>query len=669
MVRPPVRRHYLKTTKSDWTPDVVAYFDTETRERHDGDNLSLTLRCWVLQAHIRHDAFPELPRVWTRTGTTAAELAEMVSGAAEQVRHLWAIAHNVSFDLAVTELPPLLVAMGWHLDGCSVASDSSWWAFRRDGCTITLADSWSWLTCSLETAARDIGKRKVRLPDNDASLRSWLRRCRGDVELLATLMNTVFDWWDAQRIGRIGLTGASSGWAAMRRMLPRKRLVVGAEPGRTEFERQALYGGRRQVFRVGEIKGTTTADYDFQTAYLRIAAHLPLPERCLGHFDTLPPDVQPGRMHARDVIARCRVTAIEPVTPCRIGGDVWWASGTTEAILCGPEIAWAEDNGAKVEVLDGWLYLTGKALMPWGVWCLEILHAAHGTVPPPVQRMAKGWARSVVGRFASHTSRIAYDRQATRPGWHLETGQQLGTGRPLDVLTIGGRELTIYHDLDAQDTFPAITAFVESHCRVALARMMQARDPRRLLQCNTDGWWEERAVRSSAYEVADVPYPHIVVRKQLAREVLILGPDHLTNHVWRRMAGVPADAERDESGRFRWHDWPSLRYQLENSPQGVYTRPPRSLSLQRHYARCWVLTSGETVPVTVRWTPDGGNEVLPWSATVGRLEGDRLATWQDPRLEPLADATEAAPVILSDPAPVRFGRVNWHSLRPYPVTT
>ena len=69
----------------------------------------------------------------------------------------------------------------------------------------------------------------------------------------------------------------------MRTTVPEKAVLVGPEPFRTEFERQAIFGGRKEVYRVGTIHGGWIADYDMAAAYATTAAGWPLP-RTPGDF-------------------------------------------------------------------------------------------------------------------------------------------------------------------------------------------------------------------------------------------------------------------------------------------------------------------------------------------------------------------------------------------------
>lgn len=656
--------HWLAPGSKTWSPSVLVHFDTETIETESGTDLLHQIRCWDAVCCVRHDVAPERSRRRLVAGEEISELVDLIEDYSTLDRECWVVAHNLNFDLTVTQLPAVLVGRHWNVEAYGMSKESNWWVLKRDGKKLVIVDSWSWLPDSLENLAKDIGKRKMRLPKNDASLTEWHKRCRRDAVILADLFTTILDWWDTQQLGRFGITSAGCGWSTLRTMTEPKSIVVGPGGGKTDFERLAIYGGWKEVWWVGELKGEWVADYDFVAAYPTIAAHHRLPSAPGTYFKSLPAGIVPGFTEAKDVIARCTVTTDRPCAPVRIDHDVWYPTGTFKTVLTGPEIAYAEATGASVSVEDGYWYPMSFALRPWAIWCLALLTASSQTVPPLVRRMAKGWSRSVIGRFGGHTSRVTSDRPSVGYGWRLETGHNLDNGRPLEVLTIGDREITTEHDLDGSDCFPAVLAFVEARCRVALHELVDSRNPSYLLQCNTDGWWERRAVRSAAYEVPGVPWPHHVLRKACVNSAVILGPDHLTTPAERRLAGIPKNADGSFADGWQWHDWPGLRWQLERGANGWYTRPKRELELQAHYARRWVLDTGETVPVTVREDEVTGTVVLPWEMTEGRREHDRLAPYQDERLDPLRGSGHLVPTLFDGSGPHLPGRRDWGLNRP-----
>lgn len=651
-----VKPHWLSPSGRTWSPSVVISFDTETAEHEARGHSVQRLRCWDAVQRVRHRGEGRKDLVLHHQGEKAAELADVIEAVATGVKEVWVIAHNLGFDLAVTSLPFVLADRGWSLDSFHLGDESTWWVLTQDGHKLVVTDSWSWLRCSLDDAAKDVRRRKARLPKDADDLATWHHRCRIDAEILDQIMVTLMDWWDENQLGVFGITGAACGWRTLRKIIAPRKVLVGPDGDRTAFERLAVYSGRKEVYGVGEFHDTWIADYDFAGAYPTAAAGFPLPVTPAKKWTTTDQLLDADPPAQRDYIAEVEITTHRPVAPCRLDGEVWWPVGTFRTVLAGPEVRYCVRHADSVRVIRWHAYRTGYALADWAGWCLRVQNAPAHEVPPVVARVAKGWGRSVIGRFAARTSRVVAERPSTHLGWHLETGHDLDTGAACEWLSMGGVERTILKDVDGADVFPAVLAFVEAHVRVALAEVMDAQPPELILQCNTDGWWQAKADRRSNYRPPGVPWPFTVVRKALERRLLVRGPNHVLTPHERRYAGIPAVAIGELGGPLHWRDWPGLRWQLEHGKVGEYHRPDREAVLAQHYVRRWVLTTGETIPVTMALDSTGSASILPWWASWGQRATDVLAPYQVPTLQRLVGPAPEGELGEIEPLPRQPGR-------------
>ena len=633
--------HWLQEKGITKTPKVVVCFDTETRWIKTPKGQLHTLRCWDAVVRGRND--PDLGRdhVYWAKGERAIELAESLERSCELVGETWAIAHNVGFDLTVTQLPVLLSERSWYPHFVHVGDESAVFVLKRGKHKLVITDSWSWLRCSLEDVAKDMSMRKVVLPEEQDSLEAWHKRCKHDVVILDRAMNNLMTWWEKNDLGGFGTTGSSCGWRAMRAKTLPRTLLVGSDQTRSDLERSAVFGGRKEVYQVGTFSGSWVADYDLAGAYPTAAAALPLPCTTARAPKGVDDPLSLSDFTQVDFLAEVEISTDTPIAPVRIEKDVWWPVGKFRTVLSGPEIRYVAQFATVRVVGSPQWYKMSHALANWASWCLSIQGDVSGDTPPVVRRVAKGWGRSVIGRFALKTSELIGTRQATRPGWHFESGHDLDTGHPIQVITYGGIEYTYRQDVDGSEVNPAILAFVEGYVRIAIDQAMRSVDPSKLLQVNTDGWWERRANPYKWAETLEGPWPFQIVRKALAREITVLGPNHVETPTERRWAGIPRDAETMTDGRKSWLDWPSMKWQMEHSAPGEYVRPNRTAILEDHYCRRWVLDNGETLPVECDLDASGATTILPWSQTQGRWQGDNLAAHQVASLQKLVDSVPA----------------------------
>src|SRR3981081_4156129 len=147
---PPPRIHNLPHNSSERVPGRCLFFDTETRPSFDAGEERHTLRLWHAELVERRGPSRKKPRADAWSGHTAEQLAAAVEDACRYGETLWLWAHNLGFDLAVTQLPLVLVARGWEIGQHALTGPSPWIRMRQGRRSVTMVDSVSWLPVALE---------------------------------------------------------------------------------------------------------------------------------------------------------------------------------------------------------------------------------------------------------------------------------------------------------------------------------------------------------------------------------------------------------------------------------------------------------------------------------------------------------------------------------------
>lgn len=595
----PQRVHYLRHNKRETSPSRLLVFDTESRYVQDGKVETHTLAVWCAKLIVRNGEAYGRGEDADHAGTTADALAALVERAARGRRTLWVFAHNLNFDLAVTSLPVRLAARGWELTQNALATDAPWCRMRLGRHRVTIADSASWLPRSVAELGVAVGIRKPALPPQDDD-QAVLDRCRADVEITSAALCELMDWWDDERLGNWSVTGPSTGWSAMRHMPAPQRVVIDPDPDARAFERSALMGGRREAFRVGHFEGAAYADLDLVHAHLSVCAEYALPYRRLSRFASLGLDSAWLDSPSLDVLAECVVRPQAPRYPLRTPRGVFYPVGEFQTVLAGPELREARARGELRSIGAGYVYQVIHHMRPWALWAARILDGEVRGVPAVARIAVKGWSRTVPGRWAARTSEEVMRLPDLRDGWAVEHGTLEPGHRPAAFVTFGGEQRVYARDQESDDSFPAVLAFVQSHTRVLLGRVLDALGTA-ALQCNTDGVVARTAWRGAIVErVQDAAAPLRVAVKARARSVDVYGPQQVVFGTEPRLSGVPRTATAMGDLRFRYWSWPRLRTQIERGRPDVYERRELETDLSAVPVNRWRMADGECRPVVAR---------------------------------------------------------------------
>ena len=675
--------HYLRPAGQTTTPAAVIILDSESRQHYEGGLEVHTLRCWDAAAVWRRDRRRPGEIDWS-AGTDQASAADCIDRWASSAKSTWLYAHNVAFDLVVTGLASQLVARGWELSSRFGLGISAMWCVlhkgRRDRLrsdrpgadgqpraetawchTLTIADSASIWPMPLAELASYTPTTKPPLPADGDSAEAWAARCHADVDILRHLVCTLMDWWDEHDMGKWSVTGAALGWQTYRRTLDPRQVVIDHDRDLVAWERQAVYGGRRDAFKVGGLPAGHYGEMDFESAYPTVAATQVLPAKTASR---LTPEHRAAALqghHLKWMIAEVTLTANVARWPCRIGGRVFYPVGEFRTVLAGPDLQAAYDHGALAEVHDGHLYIMTGHLAPWARQVLSWVRPKDDSVPGAVSAAAKLWSRAVIGKFGQKGWTTTPWQGPPDDAWCVEVVSNGYTHARGVITGLGGRYYLSWADADGDHERPSVLAFVESHVRTRLNDLIYGPYGQAIVQCDTDGvmvshgelrrlaagqgrhWQKGRQVSYSTEHVlehwCDQSWPLKIRDKLQFKRVEVLGPQHVILDGRPRMAGVPKGAWQIAEGRWGARLWPGMAWQATNGQADAYVRPVQNYLVVGPYAAGWVLDDGTVRPVEAATDQHGASYLVPWAKTRWAAAGDRLGPRQGQWAEGLTDDT------------------------------
>ena len=661
--------HYLRRNHDSWTPAAVAFLDSETHTIEVGRVEVEQLACWTAE-FVRRRHRRKAGEVERAEGEDGAAAAAAIDAWATSDKSTWLYAHNVTFDLVTTRLAEHLSRLGWELSRRHALSGSAPWMILHKGKqvtkqrrkvngriqtserikwqhTLTIADSFSLMPVALAVLAEYSPFTKPPLPADREDLAAMLDRCRADVSILSWAVLTLMDWWDDHDLGKWSYSGAACGWNSYRHQIDGRAVVIDPDPDVVGWEHQAIYGGRRDVFRCGQLPPGAYAEIDFTAAYPTIAATQPLPCKRMGKLtEQISRAILDGRC-PYGMIAEVTITTDVPRWPLRTLGRVFYPVGTFTTTLAGPDILTAHKAGALDKIGPGYFYAMSDHMRPWADWILQLQQQADQGAPGPVRIWAKGASRSVCGKWAQRDWRTLAIPGPPDHGWSYEDAWVAGSDARAAVCGLGSNHYLSVADKEGEHEFPAVLAYIEAHCRVRLAAVLDAAPPGAVLQCDTDGLMANLQLLAPAQaELERTAADSVVIGSQVEQlladwsaltaplamrvknrfaRAIVYGPQHVVLDGRPRFSGVPGSAWATGDNRWAARLWPGLSWQIQHGQGEGYARPVQPYLVVGPYAAGWVLDGGAVRPVEASISEDGTCQVRPWPLTRWAAAGDRLA--------------------------------------------
>lgn len=591
------KTHWLRQNAAARIPRRVVCFDTEAhldrsiqRAEHSFRLASLTFDILDL------DAQPAEPTQRLDFGTPRALWGYIASFTSPKHRTV-AFAHNLSYDLRLTNGLGLLPEFGFECKAIALNTYSCWAQFSDGKRTLWLCDSLSFVPVALEKIGELTKTQKPPLPKDEDPDELWLERCRADVEITREAILRVLQFLRRDDLGDFRLTGAAQATAAFRhRFLRPKSLLVHDDDEALDAERRAAWAGRAEVWTHGQTSATVY-EYDYEYAYTRLAYDLEVPTKLLASHSGIPWARLERVMDKYAVIADCVIRTEMPLVPTTYGGRIIWPVGTFRTTLWDHELRLLQRHGYAAEITKYWFYKRGPLLREWAEWMMGKLNQDASQLDPVVRLMLKDWSRALIGRFGLRYSsmdliaNLERNDVCQRGVWNADDGCEethLQLGRQL--FQQGER-------VESPNSTPMVMSAIMSASRVRLWDAMQVAGLENIFYVDTDGVIVGRAGSRRLDDAINQGSLPGMRRKAAYSGGSFRAPRNIDLGEQRRVSGAPRKAERLAAGVYRGEIWESLPAALRLRHIGKVFVHERTFNVSDNDPRRLHLPDGRTAAI------------------------------------------------------------------------
>lgn len=423
------------------------------------------------------------------------------------------------------------------------------------------------------------------------------------------------------KLGGLQLTAASQALATYRtRFLP-TIIEPTQDSGALSHERQALYGGRCQLFYYGDVgqppptvqlpplqmelasdrhEQGPVHHFDTNGLYAAVMADGEFPCR---HLKTL---VEPA---VADLLALPKhTTAIARVTACCLATElpartevgVCFPEGRFHTILADKELQLALQRGQIEKIHWAEVYQTADLFSHYVRFCWGRRQDARRDGDPAGGAVWKLLLNSLAGRFAQRGSRwVDRPEITTTVPWGSFWFQNDPTERPRYCRSIAWRAQERVPQGEAALSFPAITACIQAQARVRLAAWLGIAGEREVYYVDTDSLF------TSSWGAAQLTAARVVNQDRLGCLRLVAtypwvrfaGLKNYWTGERRVRAGLPTDGVQLHAGKGYWFQPATLEQSLAQPPQGRQLWQRRCCPLTSPFRHGTITKNGWVKPV------------------------------------------------------------------------
>lgn len=500
----------IKLNHSNQLPKYIIAFDSETiREQTDATGRHFDHKFRLGVAIVGRLVKGEEESKQTYQIHSPLEFWALVHSITGPQHTTWIICHNALFDMVVCDFADQFeraqLVIDWprskrtkednndsnlQASGlCIIESPPTIIAARSSTSNgrLVIVDSLNWFPMSLKELGLAAKLPKYAMPafsDNDEK---WFAHCYRDAEIVYATFIELLQWVRRNDFGMFRYTAPAQAMAAYRHRFMKVPIYCHDNMEVKELERQSYFGGRTEVFRMGEIK-ENVYQLDINSLFPDVMSRGLFP--CLldryeirNHFDR-PPD----NINWQAAIAEVHLKTTHGIFPVRMEKRVVYPIGEFITTLAGEELAFAARAGM-IKAIKSWSeYKLADLFSLWveSLWKLRSEYKATGNTL--YDQFTKRLMNSLYGKFGQLSPKWINinDSLAALP-WTNWSELDQSTGERTQFRSFGWQIQKQAPKGEIEGNFVAISSFVTAAARMRMNNLRGIAGPDKVYYQGVDG--------------------------------------------------------------------------------------------------------------------------------------------------------------------------------------
>lgn len=553
--------HWIPANHQCRIPKRWIVFDCESKSRYEGNT---EIQDWRMGAAIRwRHGLKRGDYMEKSTFSDAKSMWTWITSHCRAGERTVAIAHNLGYDVRVSEALEILPTLGFTLEWCNLDSSVSAMTWRSDNGTLILADSWTWLPVPLANIGADIGTAKLSMPCDRATRQSWERYCLRDCEILYCAVSDLLAFIAANDCGNWQPTGAGMAYAIWRHKFMTHKILVHDNADAIEAERAAMHCGRAEAWRHGRLEPVVWTELDMRNAYVQIAAECELPTKLKFKTGAITHAQYRQLSNQYRLLCRVSVSTDIPCVPYNTGSKTLWPIGQFTTWLWDTEVNLLLSRGQGAVIECAYIYTRAPILKSWAEWILSLTDKANESVSPVVRTWAKHCGRALIGRISLRCPQWEVYGNNPDGMTGISHGIDVVTGRLTRFMHVGNVTLAESERTEGRDSLPQVTGWIMAECRNRLWQALESAGEANVAHVDTDALLLSDVGLRQLRGCLGAEFGQAWAVKGSWRRVIVYGPRNYRAGDLRKTSGVPRKATETAPNQFTGERWSGVSTDLE----------------------------------------------------------------------------------------------------------
>jgi DNA polymerase elongation subunit (family B) len=541
------------------------FFDTETESQQiDYRTKQLVFRLGHC-VYLEYDRAYKVNRMESQDLETPRDFVDVLEKFAPGRGILYCVAHNLSFDLQVLDLPHLLHSAGWQVDLPTLSFSTTLWRVhkevekksgssksqveigekskRKTKISVHFMDSANIFPGKLSNLGKSIDLPKYELNPLDTTEELLWRYCRRDVMILVKLFEKYLKWLRDENLGYFGETLSWQAMNAYRTRFYKGEIVIHEDYVVLGYERLAYSGARTECFFIGEAPRQDYYLLDVNSMYGYVMAENAYPVELLSVEVGVGLEELSRLLDGYYVIAECEVKTDEAVYAYKTSTKLVFPTGKYSTWLHSPSLTWALRCNHISKVRRCLLYRRANIFGEFVGYFNMVRGRAKQTGQTLEENLAKLMLNSLSGKMGQREYKTYILGKANHDGIRHFIAKAAGTDYVFDQWEYFGRVFSSIRAGEKPYSCPSIAGAITAYGRMYLWELMSYAGKENVYYCDTDSLiTNSRGLQNLSAYLGETALGKLKIVEQ-GRSLSIHAPKDFSLDLHARRSGSHADIQ------------------------------------------------------------------------------------------------------------------------------
>ena len=582
--------HVLKATRDNNRPTRIIFFDSETSTVPlPGGEKRLILRLGVAW-HVRSARGKRLTVQKEVVFTTSSELWDFVNQACPKRTTTYLTAHNLGFDLAVTDGFKGLYDRGWTLESFYSKGVTSIFRWSRDDCKLIGVDNTNLFPGKLERWGTILLIPKLKINFDTAVDSDLIPYCRRDVEIMYRCWLTWLEFLDANGCGAFKSTVGATAFSTWRHSYMPTRVHIHNNTLALSLERSAYRGGRTEVLFQGSPPGDKFYYLDVNSLYGCVLSRYYYPAGLYTARETDSLSLLLKKLEKYTVIARVEIETSQPWFPLKYQAHTCYPIGRFITTLTTPELILCFQRGWLRSVQAIAWYRQASLFSAYVKAFIELRRQYRSEGNAGFSEICKLLINSLYGKFGQQAFEQTLIGETDISNIWRMSCYDADSGEFYDQIALAGGVYEERKTGEAFHSFPAIAAHVTAYARLYLYRLCQKVPTGHVFYMDTDSLIVDGVGLDALKTMLHPERIGYLKIEHESNDLTIYAPKDYKMGERQRIKGIRQGAVRINDSEFLQDQWFGLAGLIRRgNVDGAIIRP-----LRKHQQRA--IFSGRLLP-------------------------------------------------------------------------